>query len=112
MELFLTAAGALALVTALVNCAKYVKNGDTNGWLTQVLVWIAGIAVVLLLRESDFAGTFTLGTMTLDHANTATAILAGLGLGSTAMLTNDLKKAVDRSDSAAKPDLVKPPAGP
>jgi hypothetical protein len=113
VDTFLTASGALALVTAFVNFLKYIKAKDTNGWVTQLIVWIAGVGSVLLVRASDFADTFNLGgTVTLDTANAGTVILAGLGLGSAAALVNEAKKALDNGDSAAKPDLVGPAAKP
>jgi len=109
MELFLSAAGALALVTAAVNFVKNIRAGDLNGWLTQLVVWAAGIGTAALLAASDVANTFDLGNgLTLDNVNGATLILVGLGIGSTAMLANDFKKAIDSSDSAVKPDLVPP----
>lgn len=106
METFITTTGSLALVKALVDLIKYVRAKDTNGWLTQLTVWLAGIGVVLLLKASDFAATFMIGDISLLDANTGTVILAGFGLGSAAMLANDVKKALDNSDDASKPDLV------
>lgn len=106
METFITSAGALGLVKALVDFVKYVRARDTNGWVTQLAVWLSGIGVVLLLKVSDFADTFTVGTITLENANAGTQILAGLGLGSAAMLANEFKQAIDRTDTAVKPDLV------
>jgi hypothetical protein len=108
---FLTSAGALALVKAVVDLVKYFKAKDTNGYVTQVATWAAGVGSVYLLKYSDVADTFKLGAgaVTLDTASTATVILAGLGLGSGAMLVNDVKKALDNNDSAAKPDLIGPP---
>lgn len=116
MDMFITSAGMLALVKAFVDLIKYVRARDTNGWLTQLVVWLAGIAVVLLLRESDFATTLDIGGILLSDANIGSVVLAGLGLGSAAMLTNDFKKAFDNQDDARKPDLVSgnvaPPRGP
>lgn len=110
VDQFLTASGALALVKAIVDFAKYVRARETNGWVTQLAAWVGGVATVVLVKWSDFAPTFNVGGMTLDNANGGTVILAGLGLGSAAMLVNDVKKAIDSSDSAAKPNLV-PPGG-
>lgn len=87
---------------------KYLRARDTNGYVTQLAVWLAGIGVTLLIKISDFAGNFDIGGVVLNDANTGTVILAGLGLGSAAMLVNEVKKAIDSNDSAAKPDLVGP----
>lgn len=108
MDTFITGAGALGLVKAVVDLLKYIRAKDHNGYITQLVVWLAGIGVVMLLKSSDFASTYEIGNVLLSDANTGTTVLAGLGLGSAAMLVNDFKKAVDRSDSAAKPDLVSP----
>lgn len=106
MDQFITSAGALGLVKAAVDFIKYIRARDTNGYITQLAVWLAGIGTTLLIKVSDFANTFDVGGINLDAANGGTVILAGLGLGSAAMLVNDFKQAVDRSDSAAKPALV------
>lgn len=111
METFITGAGALGLVKAVVDFIKYLRARDTNGWVTQLAVWAAGIGTTLLIKVSDFAGNFDIGGVILNDANTGTVILAGLGLGSAAMLVNDIKQAVDSNDSAAKPALVPPKEG-
>ena len=104
----MSSAGAIGLVIAIVNFIKNVRAGNVNGWLTMLAVWLAGVGVVLLLRASDFGATITLGDFILSEVNFATAILAGLGLGSAALLANDFKQALDGQDSARKPDLVPP----
>lgn len=108
METFITGAGALGLVKAVVDFIKYLRARNTNGYVTQLAVWVAGIGVTLLIKISDFAGNFDIGGVVLDNANAGTVILAGLGLGSAAMLVNDVKQALDNGDSAAKPDLLTP----
>lgn len=110
METFITGAGALGLVKAVVDFIKYLRARDTNGYVTQLAVWLSGIGTVVLLKVSDFADEFSIGSETLDSANGGTVILAGLGLGSAAMLANEFKKAIDNGDNAAKPELI-PPAG-
>lgn len=111
METFITGAGALGLVKAVVDFIKYLRAGNTNGWVTQLAVWVAGIGVTLLIKVSDFAGNFDIGGVVLNDANTGTVILAGLGLGSAAMLVNEVKQAIDRNDSAQKPDLLPAASG-
>ena len=104
----MTTTGSLALVKAPIDFLKYLRAKDTNGAITQLCVWLSGIAVVMLLRASDFAATFDVGGIPLSAANPGTVVLAGLGLGASAMLVNDFKQAVDGSDSASKPMLVPP----
>lgn len=112
MESFITTTGSLALVKAIVDFLKYLRAKDTNGAITQLIVWLSGIGVVLLLKASDFAATFDVGGVPLSDANTGTVILAGLGLGAAAMLVNDVKSALDNSDSSVKPNFVDPPKKP
>lgn len=111
MTMFLTSGGLLALVKAFVDFVKYIKAKDTNGWFTQLTVWVAGIGATLLAKASDLATSWNLGSTTLEDAKVGTVILAGLGLGSAAMLVNSFKKAFDQSDSDKKPDLVGPSTG-
>lgn len=106
MDEFITTAGAVALVKAIVDFLKYIRANDVNGYVTQAAVWLAGIGVTLLLKISDFADAFDVSGVTLDTANAGTVILAGLGLGSATMLANDFKKAIDSADTAVKPPLV------
>lgn len=109
---FATMAGALSFVKAVVDLVKYVRARNTNGWVTQLAVWLAGVFVVVVMSFSDFAQSIDVGGVTLDTASWGTLLLVGLGLGSTAMLANDVKQAIDHTDSAAKPDLVGPPSPP
>ena len=106
METFITTAGALGFVKAVVDLVKYIRARDTNGYLTQITVWLAGIATTVLLSLSDFGESIDVGGVPLDVASGATLVLAGLGLGSAAMLANEVKTALDRSDTAVKPPLV------
>lgn len=110
METFITTAGALGFVKAVVDLVKYVRARDTNGYVTQIAVWLAGIGTTVLLSLSDFGESIDVGGVALDVASGATLILAGLGLGSAAMLANEVKSAIDRSDTAVKPELI--PHGP
>jgi hypothetical protein len=106
METFTTAAGSVALVKAAVDFTKYVRAKDPNGAITQLVVWLSGIAVTLLLRASDFAANFDVGGVPLASANTGTVILAGLGLGAAASALYDLQNAIDNTSSARKPQLI------
>lgn len=96
-----------ALVFALVNFLKALKAGDTNAWLTQLIVWIAGVVVLLLVAETDFASGIVIGDLLLVDLNFASLIFVGLTLGSTATFLNEAKKAVDNNDSAQTPSLFK-----
>jgi hypothetical protein len=105
MDMFVTAAGMLAFVKSVVDFVRYLRARNT-GWITQLAVWVAGIGVVVAFSHSDFAESVAVAGVSLATAGWGTLVLAGLGLGSSAMLTNDFKQAIDTSDSAVKPPLV------
>jgi hypothetical protein len=107
MDTFITSAGALALVKSLVDLVKYIRAKDSNGYVTQFVVWLAGIAVTFVIKASDFANDFPVGKIPLHDAKAATVILAGLGLGSAAQLANTGIKAVDGTQTAETPKLLK-----
>lgn len=105
MNDFLPYAVAVTLVWKLVDLAKYLRAKDTNAALTQAAVWVSGIVVALLLRESDFSSSVHVGDFVLANLNLASTVLFGVALGSTASVAVDTKKAIDGSDSAVTPKL-------
>ena len=46
MEFVPTAAMAL-LIVSIINFIKFIRAKDTNGLVTQLSVWVAGVVVVL-----------------------------------------------------------------
>lgn len=103
-----------ALVFAVINFLKFLRAGDSNGWMTQLIVWVAGLVVVLLTAQTDFASGIPVGDQMLDTLNIASLIFLGLSISSIASFGVEVKKALDGSDSAAKPNLItnnSPPNG-
>jgi len=97
---------ALALlVVQVVNFLKYAKAKNANGALTIFLAWTAGVAVLLLFAQTDFASGIQVGDATLDTLNLASLIVVGMTLASTGSFAVDIKKAFDTSDSAKVPPL-------
>lgn len=102
--------GLLAIVAKLIDFARLLTNFGTqkSAIVTQVLTWAAGIVVVLLYASSQLGDFAIPGTqLLLSDANVATLIIVGLGVGSAASLAVDVKQALDNSDSAGKPPLLK-----
>lgn len=97
---------AIALIWKLVDFAKHVRVRDTDAVVAQVAVWAAGVGVMFLLRETDFAGGVEIAGASLSALNWASVLLVGLSVGSTASAAYDIKRAIDNSDSAAQPSLV------
>ena len=104
---FAPLAAMATLVIAIVNLIQYAKARDVNGVVTTFAVWVAGVVVALLVRETDFAsGIDVTDTLTLGALNTWSTIFLGLTVGTIGQFAVQIKRAVDSSDSAAKPDLV------
>lgn len=95
-----------ALVFTVINFFKAVRNGDTNAWTTQLIVWVSGVVVVFLVAQTDFAESVTFGEWVLSGLNFASLVFIGLTVASLATVGNELKKAFDNTDSAATPPLV------
>jgi|GEM_PF-1726568 len=94
------------LVFTFVNFLTYIKSKNWNGIVTQVIAWVAGIAGIVLAAHTQFASTVTFGSATLSRMDAATQIFLGLIATSILSTVNELKKAIDNSDSAAKAPLV------
>lgn len=94
---------AIALIWKIVDLVKYARARDAESVITQVAVWAAGIGVVLLLAETDYAAGIVIGDIALANLNGASLVLLGLSMASSASVLVDVKKAVDNTDSAAVP---------
>lgn len=96
-----------ALVISIINFLKYVRSLDWNGVLTQLIVWVAGVVALVLAAATQFASGISVGDTTLDKLNGPGLIFVGLSLASIGSFATEIKKALDQSDSAAKPPLIK-----
>lgn len=105
MEFVPTVAMAL-LVVAIINLVKYVRAGDVNGIVTTLSVWIAGVVVTLLVAQTDFAEGISIADRPLAAYNSWSLLFIGLTLSATAQFANDIRAAIDNSDSTQKPPLV------
>lgn len=109
MEAFLPVVALAALVWKFVDFLKYCtswSSGGRNGAVTQLIIWVAGVVAVLLFARSDWAGSVSIGELTLDRMNLWSQIVAGLSVGSLTSVGFDTKKAVDATDSAKTPSLL------
>lgn len=95
------------LVVSIINFLKYAKAKNWSGAMTQIIVWTAGVVVVLLAAQTDFATSISVGDeYTLATLNFASLILIGLTLASIGSFATEIKKAIDNTDSAKKPPLL------
>jgi hypothetical protein len=102
-------AGLSALILKVIDFLRLLVHFSTNksGVITQLLVWIGGIASVVLFASTDFGNSVTISGVVLDKATGATLVLIGIMLGSAASVIVDFKQSIDSSDSASKPPLLK-----
>jgi predicted lactoylglutathione lyase len=103
---FVPVLAMLTLIIAIINLVKYVKARDTNGIVTTLSVWVAGVVVVLLVGQTDFADGIVVADRALADYNTWSLVFIGLTVASMAQFANEIKTALDSGDTAAKPPLV------
>jgi vacuolar-type H+-ATPase subunit I/STV1 len=103
---FLPAVAMMALIVKFVDFLRYARAGDANGVFTQVFVWVAGIAGVLLAAQTDWAEEIMIGDRSLAALGIWSLVFGGLTFGSAGSLIKDTLKSVDSSNSAKIPTLL------
>lgn len=109
MEPGVSIAALLLLATFIskfMDFLKFLRAKDTNGVVTQLITWCAGIIGVLLFAETDFAAGVALGGVTLADADLATKVFAGLMAISLLSKVYDFQKSFDSTQTSATPSLV------
>lgn len=104
---FVASVAMAALVLKVIDFLRYLRAADVNGVLTQLSAWIAGVVVILLVAQTDWADGIAVGDMTLATINIWSLIFYGLTAGSSASLVKDVVKAVDNTNSAQIPTLLR-----
>jgi hypothetical protein len=100
-------AGLALAVNKTVTVLKALgKNWNTV--VTQALVWVLGIAAILLAAHAKVTMDAAVpGTPWLfGQLDGSSIVLLGWVLGSSGSFAFDLRKAIDNSDSAAEPPLL------
>lgn len=102
--------GLVALVWKFIDFLKQLTPPDKNynAAITQVVVWVSGIAAVFLFGASQFGDSVSVGAHSLDKMDTPTKLILGLMIGSIASSTVDFKQAFDNTDSSKQPPLTGP----
>lgn len=95
-----------APIKKVVDFIRNLRGKDTNAIVTQLVAWAAGIATVYIAANVDLGGAFGSANELLDSWGLWAQTVAGFVLGSGASLVQDTFKAVDNSQSEAKPKLV------
>lgn len=108
MDTFVPAAATVAMVITVINFIKFLRNGDWNGVITQLAVWVAGVVVIMFAAQTQWAaeiGSALFGT-SLAMMDLWSQFFIGLCVGGLATVTNEFKKALDSGDSAKKPPML------
>lgn len=103
---FVPLAAMGAIVFTLINLLKNLRAGLFSPVLTQLIAWLSGVLVVVLFAQTDWADTLTFGDRALSSLNGSSQFVIGLMAASIFGVVTEVIKAVDGSDSAAKPPLV------
>lgn len=91
-----------ALVTKVIDFLKFLRGKEYGNAMTQLVVWVGGIAVVFLFAETQWANV---GLVNLTTANAFDKFVLGLQASSVFGVVQDYRKAFDSTDSAKTPAL-------
>lgn len=103
---FVPVVAMLALIYKLVDFARYARAGDLNGVVTQLVTWAAGVAVMLLVAQTTWAGAIVVGNTALSKLGVWSIVFAGVTVASSASVVKDTLKSLDNHDTAAVPTLL------
>ncbi len=103
---FVPVLAMISLVITIINLIKYLRAGDWNGTVTTLSVMVAGVVVMFLVAKTDFAAGIVIADKPLGDYNNWSLLFVGLTIASMSAFANDLRKSLDNSDSAAKPNLT------
>ena len=93
-------------VSKFMDFLKFLRARDTNGVVTQLGTWCAGIVGVLLLSATEWGDRLVLEGVSMADTDLATKVFAGLMVTSLLSKVYDFQKARDSTQTAATPSLV------
>jgi hypothetical protein len=93
------------VVFTAVNFIRFALDGDKSSAGSQVLAWASGIGAALIVAHTDLAAAFVFGAKPLNQLNLVSQGLVGLMAASSISVVNEVKKAIDNTDSARVPPL-------
>lgn len=107
----LTLAVLGTLVVKVVSVVKSIGK-DNNAVVTQLVGWAVGIGVAFLAAHAQVTSDLVVfGAHRFGDLDGGSLVFAGLSLASGGSFAYDVKKALDYSDSASEPRLLKAPTG-
>lgn len=107
---FIPTVAAITLILKIIDFARYARARDINGVVTQLLTWVAGVVVFLLVAQTAWAREFDIGGQPLSRLGFWSIVFAGVSIASTASTFKDALKAIDNHNTAKIPTLL--PTGP
>jgi hypothetical protein len=104
-----------ALVTKASDLVKYVlalfkadpqsRSDGVNGVLSLLLTAALGVLIVWGVAQTQWADEIPIGARNLGDLPLGSLVVLGVVISSFASFLYDLKKAIDRSDSASTPRI-------
>jgi len=109
MEEIALLAGLAFAINKTVSVIKAAANKDVNGAVTQVVVWVVGFIAIMLAAHAQLTETLVIPGLSqqLGSLDWPSLLLIAWILGGTGSFAFDSKKAIDGSDKAAEPSLLK-----
>lgn len=95
------------LIKKMLDFLRYLSAQDWNAVVTQLIAWVGGVGGVMLAAQTDWAGGIVIGDFTLENLSAWSLVFVGLTISSGASFIHDATKAVDNTDSAAVPTLLR-----
>ena len=83
------------------------KRASKSGLWNFVIGWVLGVAVVWVLAQTEWGDEITIGKEALANLSFGGMVIFGLVFTTVAATLYDFKKAIDGTDSAKQPKLVK-----
>jgi hypothetical protein len=102
----LTAMGSV--VFTFINLIRFATAGEWASAITQVLAWVSGVIAALIIAHTDLGAAFSFGSKSLSQIGWFSQCLVGLIAASTISVVNEIKKAIDNTDTAAVPPIRMP----
>ncbi len=106
---FIPFAAMLLTVKKVIDFLRYARSGDINGVLTQLCAWGAGVGVVVLMAQTQWARGVEIGDIALSNMGIWSLVFAGMQIGSGASAVVDLNKSLDNNNTSAIPTLLPGP---
>lgn len=95
-----------ATVMQLIGLIRHVRGKEWDAAITTVLSAAAGVGVLALFAQTQFAGTWEVEGITVGDMSGGTLIWVGIILGTGASTLHDTLRAVDSTGTTNAPKLL------